>query len=408
MAPEQATGNVRDIDVRTDVHALGAVLYELLTGSGPFAAENEAASLRRVVEDEPLRPSKLRPDVPRDLEAISLKCLNKRPDDRYATANDLARDLERFLAGEPTVARPVTTLERATKWARRRPALAGLSAALAFSLVTSILVVAGLNMRLRSVVETLSGRVYTTEMRAAYDSFDNADLLSTRSLLEGQLPTSRNGLDLRDCSWELLNRQVRVSTAEWRTDAAVFSVAISPDGRRVASGDEQSMLVVRKLETSGIIAEIDTKQVEINTVAFAPDGSEAATAGKDGTARCGAGAQSTGRKLASRCDTPKKFTRSPTPPTVPGWPVVDVTMSCASGVAAKRRHFESMTSPRISNVSPFRPQTAASSRAVRTEVCTATTLAQTNVSGITTSPTRLTSETLCESGTCVFRTTGEP
>ncbi|MEZ6072642.1 MAG: protein kinase [Pirellulales bacterium] len=285
MAPEQARGLNREIDVRTDVHALGAVLYELLTGVGPFAAQSEVASIHRVTSEEPLRPGRLRRDVPRDLEAICLKCLCKQPDDRYATSRDLVRDLNRFLSGEPTRARPVGIVERAVKWARRRPALAGLSAALACSLVASVIVVGGLNVRLRDVVAELTRRIYTTDMQTAYESFHHSDLLSTRTLLESQSPARRNGLDVRDWSWRLLNGQSNLPSAEWPTHAAVFSVAVSPDGRLVVSGDEQSMLIIRALDTGAIVAEVDTQQGEINTVAFATDGSEVATAGKDGTVR---------------------------------------------------------------------------------------------------------------------------
>ncbi len=106
MAPEQAVGNVRDIGPATDVYALGVLLYELLAKRPPFRGANDPDTLRQVCLDDPPSPSRMRPGLPRDLEAICLKCLAKASAQRYDSAADLARDLRRFLAGEPTLARP--------------------------------------------------------------------------------------------------------------------------------------------------------------------------------------------------------------------------------------------------------------------------------------------------------------
>src|SRR5581483_8500232 len=114
-----------------DVYALGAILYEVLTGRPPFWAETAVATFWQVKTIDPLPPTRLRPQVPRDLETICLKCLHKDPRRRYATAAELADDLARFLDGRPIQARPTGRCEQAVKWARRRPALAGSFAALA-------------------------------------------------------------------------------------------------------------------------------------------------------------------------------------------------------------------------------------------------------------------------------------
>jgi formylglycine-generating enzyme required for sulfatase activity len=125
MAPEQAAGKVRDTGPAADVYALGALLYECLTGGPPFEGPQHVV-LVSVLNDEPAPPSLQAPKVPRDLETICLKCLSKEPARRYASAEELANDLHRFLAGEPVQARPAGRLERAVKWTKRRPALAAL------------------------------------------------------------------------------------------------------------------------------------------------------------------------------------------------------------------------------------------------------------------------------------------
>jgi tetratricopeptide (TPR) repeat protein/predicted Ser/Thr protein kinase len=128
MAPEQAEGRLRDISTVTDVYALGAILYELLTGRPPFLAEGVTETLRQVVQQPPVRPSVLQRKLPRDVETICLKCLEKNPRDRYASAEALAEDLERFLELRPIRARRSLPWERVAKWARRRPTAAALLA----------------------------------------------------------------------------------------------------------------------------------------------------------------------------------------------------------------------------------------------------------------------------------------
>jgi serine/threonine-protein kinase len=142
MAPEQAQGKPLTVGPATDIYALGAILYELLTGRPPFRAETAVETVQQVLFQEPAHPSRLNAKVPRDLETICLKCLHKEPQRRYPTGAALAEDLHRFLRGEPVVARRAGLLERLGKWVRRRPSQAAM---LATSLLVAVaLVGAGL------------------------------------------------------------------------------------------------------------------------------------------------------------------------------------------------------------------------------------------------------------------------
>jgi eukaryotic-like serine/threonine-protein kinase len=219
MAPEQAEGNARHVGWSTDIYSLGAILYELLTGRPPFRAATAIETLTQVRFNEPVNPSRLQPGLPRDLETICLKCLQKNPSRRYATAEALAEDLRRFLAGEPIHGRPVRFWERAWKWARRRPTAA---ATISIAAAAAVLIVIGgiyysarlrdSNARLRSAVSQteaaeLSARAHAhtavTQRNLALKAFEKLihevqDKLgtgpATRAMRESLLETAVSGL----------------------------------------------------------------------------------------------------------------------------------------------------------------------------------------------------------------------
>ena len=137
MAPEQVKGIHGDFLPTTDVYALGATLYHLLTGRPPFQGVSDVEIMEQVLRQEPVAPRRLVPRIPADLETVVLKCLEKSPERRYPSAAAVAEDLERWLAGRPIAARPISLAERGCRWARRKPGLASALAALAATILVS-------------------------------------------------------------------------------------------------------------------------------------------------------------------------------------------------------------------------------------------------------------------------------
>ncbi len=163
MSPEQAQGRLSEIGPRSDVYSLGAMFYYLLTGRPPFCGESVMETLKQVVEAEPMPPRKLKPAIPRDLETISLKCLDKSPQRRYGTARELAEDLRHNLDCEPILARPVTRVERAWRSVRRRPAVAALCAAVILALAIGT----GLSTRAHFRETALQNEIRADQLSAA-------------------------------------------------------------------------------------------------------------------------------------------------------------------------------------------------------------------------------------------------
>jgi eukaryotic-like serine/threonine-protein kinase len=155
LAPEQAAGKNRQVGPPTDIYALGAILYELLTGRPPFRGETPLDTVLQVMADEPVPPSRLRAKLPRDLETICLKCLQKDPRKRYASAADLADDLHRFLNGQVIAARPVGRWEWAFKWMNRHPAATLMAAVSAVAVISLLAVSLYFNVQLQEAADHL-------------------------------------------------------------------------------------------------------------------------------------------------------------------------------------------------------------------------------------------------------------
>ena len=278
MAPEQARCDRKAITARTDVHALGAILYEVLAGRPPFDADSSVEILRRVAEAEPERPSRIRPRTPRDLETIALKCLEKDPARRHGSALLFAAELERWLTGVPILSRPAGSLERARKWARRRPALAALilvsTLFLVGATVTSLFVAASFRSESAARGEMLRRLRYAVAMQASYEAWDGESPLDAIRLLEESLP-SPGQPDLRGFEWHHL--RARIHSADLRvTDAAAGVLDLSREGKRVALarsvGSDEHEIDLRDAETGAPLRSFGREHARIRHVRFSRDG----------------------------------------------------------------------------------------------------------------------------------------
>jgi WD40 repeat protein len=246
MAPEQARGQGQAVGPPADVYALGAILYECLTGRPPFRAANVMDTLEQVIGQEPVPPRQFNPAGARDLETICLKCLRKDPGRRYPSAEDLAEDLRRFQAGEPIRARPVGSLERLGKWARRRPVGAALVASLALvTLATFGLLlwgwgeaerrrreVAEEQQRTARAFERSESNLYVNRIAWAHRERQDAHVAMARTLLEDCPPWRRHW------EWRYLWRLCDGGDFVWRVQSVVMnSATFCPDGQYFAVVD---------------------------------------------------------------------------------------------------------------------------------------------------------------------------
>jgi WD40 repeat protein/tRNA A-37 threonylcarbamoyl transferase component Bud32 len=252
MAPEQAAGRIHDIGPATDIYALGAVLYELLTGQPPFVAETVMATLQKVQTDDPVPPSRYQSNVPRDLQIICLKCLHKVPARRYASAATLAEDLRRFLAGESILARPAGTGERVVKWARRRPALAVLLAVVVAMAAIGLPIVSWFwqNAEAKAQAEAEANRKLKKQLY--FKGIGDAALeLEARHVGRAEELLDEQPVALRGWEWFYLKR-LRYGpplVLNNRHANYIWGVAFSPNGRYMASVGADGFVTIREVTT---------------------------------------------------------------------------------------------------------------------------------------------------------------
>jgi WD40 repeat protein len=327
MSPEQAAGQRGAITTATDVYGVGTILYALLTGKPPFQADSVLETLEQVRQRAPEPPSKENRRVPRDLEVVCLKCLEKDPHRRYDSAAALADDLERYLADKPIMARPAGSLERGWRWCRRNPVVAGsLSAAAA-----ALLAVAGLSLlyahrqardavRIRQLAterttESLKAREQAQLAKEqarraiialAQSNLNNAALNYERGQEECEKGEIGLGLVRLVESWRSAvaagslgtgwQHTARTSLSAWQYSLpklqAVFShagvvtgVAFSPDGKTVITGSQDHTARLWDAATGQPIGRTLTHGNWVRAVAFSPDGKTVITGSWDKSAR---------------------------------------------------------------------------------------------------------------------------
>jgi WD40 repeat protein len=328
MAPEQAEGRIKDIGPCTDIYALGAILYHLLTGRPPFRGATILETLEQVRLEDPLPPSRLQPRLPRDLDTICLRCLEKHPLRRYATAAALADDLHRFLNGQPILARPTSLWERTVKWARRRPAVAGLLAALAlvvvlaFAGMTWLWLDAARERDAAAAARQHAERQEQLARAAEQGAVAAADKASQakKAAEENYQTARRNGYatylglaqtalrhgrpdraiallkeverpkageeDLRNFEWHYLWRlcHSRQLSVEGHADA-VTHVALSGDGRRMATASLDQTVKIWAIDSSREVTPVTELRGAVRGLAFRPGHAQLATATADGKVR---------------------------------------------------------------------------------------------------------------------------
>lgn len=305
MAPEQIEGDRAKIDRRTDVYGLGIVLYELLTGELPFEGQTRTETLSQVLLREPRRPRKVRRDLPRDLEAIVLRCLEKHAENRYSSALALADDLRRFLAGEPTAARPIAAWERLGKWSRRHPALALLLTIVLTVFPAASAIIAVQNAELadalneakwkeqeayqqRTLAEQEAHKnaqtLYALRMRTTWDAYNGGDVATVDEMLKHYQVAKLSEF----CSFEYAYlkelRATRPLTLKGHV-GQVYAAAFSPDGQLLATGAEDHLVKLWDPGTGECLATLAGHLADVNCVAFSPDGETLASASDDGTIR---------------------------------------------------------------------------------------------------------------------------
>jgi WD40 repeat protein/tRNA A-37 threonylcarbamoyl transferase component Bud32 len=313
MAPEQVLAQTDAIGPATDVYALGAVLYHMLTGRPPFQAESATATLQQVLTEEPVPPTRLTSRVPRDLQTICLKCLNKDPRRRYPSAAELAADLGRFLRQEPILARPVGPLERVARWSRRNPTGAALAGALFVTALAALAAIfcrwreaeafaraeSAANIRLEAQRQEAVAAKHRAEQAGAMERWERyrSDIAAAAAAMRLQITsTAQRALDEapeehRNWEWDHLHSQLDSARAALpgAVPASENFVAwrlpiVSPSGKQLATLDaDRRSIRLWDTTTGGACGVLRRSDSPVRALAYSPDGKRLAFSCGDGS-----------------------------------------------------------------------------------------------------------------------------
>ena len=317
MAPEQASGKTKEAGPAVDTYAIGATLYELLTGRPPFRGTTPLETMEQVKSIEPVPPSRLVPKLPRDIETICLKCLQKEPAKRYDSVLLLAEDLRRFQADEPIVARRLGGLERAGRWCRRNPVIATLAGAVAAALLGGTIVSAyfavrahrGEALALQKAAESADNarratlqteranlearrasdsrrsserRLYIAQMNLAARAWQDGNTKLVAEYLDRYRQVQPGQTDLRGFEWYYLERKGGMDLRTLRGHTHhIMGVAFDPQGGRLVSASYDGTLKVWDSATGREIRTLVRDSGDVFCAAFSPDGRHVAAGSSD-------------------------------------------------------------------------------------------------------------------------------
>jgi WD40 repeat protein/serine/threonine protein kinase len=283
MSPEQALAKRVTVDARTDIYSLGVTLYELLALEPAYNGRSREEVLRQIAFEEPCPLRRLNKAAPAELETIVLKAMGKNPEDRYATAQELADDLRRYLEDKPIRAKRPSLRQRAAKWARRHKTVVRAAVVV---LLLAVVALAVSTVFIWRANESLDQALKRERLNSYYQRIALAEReWSANNLARMQQLLDECPAELRGWEWHYLKRLRLENLPPLTHCSAVLSVAFSPDGRRIASGGQDGTVKVWDATTGREVHSFQAHQNNVYGVAFSPDGRRFATASWDGSVK---------------------------------------------------------------------------------------------------------------------------